>query len=62
MSNSVKYMVMGSMAVAGLITVGAILDFILGFPFGGHAIMDVCFIIGAGLVLYMGYESLRDLS
>ncbi len=53
-------LVLGSMGVAGLMGLLAILDISLGFPFGGQMVMDIMFILAAGLVVYMGIDCMKD--
>ena len=57
-----KSMVVGSMIAAGVVAVASVLDLVLKFPFSGQILMDVMFLIGAGLVGYMGYDAYQDLS
>ncbi len=61
MAKMAKNVIIGSMGVAGLVALLAILDLILGFPFQGQMIMDIMFILGAAMVGYMGWDSYRDL-
>lgn len=61
MANMTKNVVVGSMAVAGLVALAAIVDLIVGFPFSGLIVMDVLFLLGAAAVLYMGWDSYQDL-
>ena len=61
MANASKNMVIGSMAVAGLVAVAAIADLVLGIPFAGQMVMDVAFLIGAGLVIYMSWDAYKDM-
>ena len=61
MANMTKNVVVGSMAVAGLVAVAAILDMIIGFPFAGLLKMDITFLVGAAMVIYMGWDSYQDL-
>jgi len=56
-----KNMVFGSLAVAGLVLVLSILDLALKMPFGGQMVMDILYILGAGIVLYLGWDAIRDL-
>ncbi|MFN5297563.1 MAG: hypothetical protein ACK5HA_04630 [Planctomycetaceae bacterium] len=56
-----KNMVFGSLAVAGLVLVMSILDLALKMPFGGQMVMDILYILGAGIVLYLGWDAIRDL-
>lgn len=62
MTNASKKMVIGSMAVAGLVGIAAILDMVLKVPFAGSIVMDIMFIVSAALVIFMGYDSYRELS
>jgi len=56
-----KNMAFGSLAVAGLVLVMSILDLALKMPFGGQMVMDILYILGAGIVLYLGWDAIRDL-
>lgn len=62
MSDTMKRMVMGSMGVAGLVGLLSILDIVLGIPFSGQMVMDIMFIIGAAVVVYMGFETYKEMS
>ena len=56
-----KNMIFGSIGVAALVAVLAILDMTLGFPFGGYSLVtDILFLVGALIVLYMGWETYRE--
>jgi hypothetical protein len=61
MANMTKNVIIGSMGIAGVVALLAIVDLIVGFPFQGQMLMDIMFIIGAGMVGYMGWDSYRDL-
>ena len=61
MSNSSKYMLFGSMGAAGLVALAALIDMFSGFFFKQQIVMDIMFLIGAGLVIYMGWDSYREL-
>ena len=61
MAKMAKNVIIGSMGVAGLVALLALLDLILGIPFQGQMIMDIMFILGAAMVGYMGWDSYRDL-
>lgn len=57
-----KNMIFGSVAVAALVMLLSILDLTLKFPFGGYSMAtDVLFLVGAIIVLYMGWETFREL-
>ncbi len=62
MNSTAKKMIIGSMAASGIVALAAILDIITKFPFTRLIMMDVMFLIGAGIVLYMGYDAYKDLS
>ncbi len=62
MSNGLKKVVIGSMAVSGLVVLAAIIDMAAGFPFSGQTMMDIMFVVAGGLVIYMGYDAINDLS
>ena len=62
MANASKQMVIGAMAVAGIVALAAIADLVIGVPFAGRMVMDIMFLIGAGLVIYMSWDAYRDLT
>lgn len=56
-----KNMIYGSMGAAALVALLAILDLVLKFPFAGYSrTMDICFLIAAGIILYIGWETFRE--
>ncbi|MDB5391968.1 MAG: hypothetical protein JWM11_7614 [Planctomycetaceae bacterium] len=59
---SPKLLVQLSMAAAGAVALATILDLALGIPFGRAMIFDIMFIITAAVVLYLGWESYRELT
>lgn len=61
MAGKSRGIVLGSMGVAGLMALAAIVDLAIGFPFGKQMILDIMFILAAGLVVYMGIECMKDL-
>ncbi len=63
MADSSKNMVIGSMAAAGVVAIAAICDLIIGVPFGGAQtkLMDIIFIICAGIVGYLAWSSYQEL-
>ena len=61
MAGNSRVVVLGSMGVAGLMGLAAILDLALGFPFGGQMVLDIMFILAAGLVVYMGIDCMKDI-
>jgi hypothetical protein len=54
-------MIFGSVAAAGLVALLAILDMAIKVPFGGYSLTtDILFLVGALIVLFMGWESYRE--
>ncbi|MFP6701008.1 MAG: hypothetical protein VB861_04635 [Planctomycetaceae bacterium] len=56
-----------SIGVSALIGLVALLDMVLGLvgqpglaPFAGQTTMDIMFVVSAGLIGWMGMESLRE--
>lgn len=59
-----KKLCIASMVVAGLLLVAFVMDMILGIPFGGGSTFMMIDIVGAmvgGVILYLGWNALRDL-
>ena len=57
-----KWLCWGSIGVAGLMLLLFLLDILLSFPFGGLSVtVDVFGILASGLVLFLGWDALRDL-
>jgi hypothetical protein len=50
------------MAAAGAIAFATVLDLALGIPFGRAMVFDIMFLISAAVVLYLGWESYRELT
>jgi zinc transporter ZupT len=55
-----KRVLYGSMGLAVLVGVASIVDIVTGKLFAGSSTMDICFLIGAGIVVYMAIDSLQD--
>jgi len=62
MSGTSKKMIIGSMVAAGLVAVAAAADLAMGFPFAGHVVMDITFLVSAALVMYLGYDAYKELN
>ena len=67
MTKGIRNMLVGSIGVAGIVGVLAIMDMVFelfaerpSFPFRGNITMDVMFLISAGIVAYMGYETYQE--
>ncbi len=57
-----KYLCWGAIGVAGLMLLLFLLDIIVGIPFGGlSSAVDIFGILASGLVLFLGWDALRDL-
>ncbi len=65
MSDTSRKMILGSIVAAGLVGLAAILDLVTGMPFGFGSgktlVMDILFLISAGIVVYLGLDALKDL-
>lgn len=65
-----KWLCWGSMGVAGFLLLLFLLDLVMYFagsptwgPFGGISLMvDIFTIIASGIVLYLAYDAMKDLS
>jgi hypothetical protein len=55
-------MLIGSVAVSGIVAILAVLDIATGKPFAGQMVMDIMFILSAALVGYMGFSAFKELS
>ena len=56
-----KNMIFGSMAAAGVVALLSILDMVLKIPCGGgFLVMDILYLLAAGIVLYLGWDAYRD--
>jgi hypothetical protein len=60
MSNQIKRMLLGSMAASGIVAVTSLVDMILEFPYSGQRVLDVLFLISAGIIIYMAYEAYKE--
>ncbi len=57
-----KKLIFGAMGAAGLVALFAILDIVVKIPFGGYSIvMDALYLVAAGIVVYMGLETIREM-
>ena len=59
---SPKLLVQLSMGAAALVALITILDLSIGAPFGRAMVFDIMFLVSSALVLYLGWESFRELS
>ncbi len=57
-----KWLCWGSIGVAGFLLLLFLLDFAAGFPFGGLSkAVDIFGVLASGLVLFLGWDAMRDL-
>ena len=61
MASQSRNIVFGSMGVAGLMGVAAILDLALSVPFGGQMVWDIMLLLAAALAIYMGIDCLKEI-
>lgn len=58
-----KNMILGSMGVAGLVALLAVLDLAMKIPFGGASpIFNILFLSASAILLYIGYETYREMN
>jgi hypothetical protein len=62
MTPGIKRMLFGSMGVAIVVGILSIVDIATGFPFGGQTVLDIMFLLSAGLVGYMGFDTYKELT
>mgnify|MGYP001177525157 CR=1 FL=1 len=62
-----KVAILASIGVSALVGVVALLDLVMGLvgqpgmaPFAGQTTMDIMFVVAAGLIGWMGLESLQE--
>ena len=60
MSKQIKRLLLGSMAAAGLVAVTAVVDLIISIPYSGMIVFDIMFLVSAAIVIYMGYETIKE--
>ncbi|GAB4144441.1 MAG: hypothetical protein Tsb009_16090 [Planctomycetaceae bacterium] len=60
MSNTSKYMIFGSMGASALVAAASIMDIITKKPFAGRIVMDIMFLVGAAIVIYMGWDAYQE--
>jgi hypothetical protein len=53
----------GSIGVGGLLFLLFLLNLILGIPFGHgiHVVVDIVVLVASGMLVYLGWNALRDL-
>ncbi len=57
-----RWLVIGTMIAAGIVALVFALDLVMGLLGGTSMIMDILFIVAAGLLLYLAFESLLELA
>jgi hypothetical protein len=63
MADTPKTLILTSMIVAGGVAALAVMDLVTGMPFSGkHSmIMDIMFILAAVIVIYLGWDTRREM-
>ncbi len=56
-----KRMIVASWIVAGVVAAAAVADMAIAFPFNRQIVMDVMFLLGAGLVAYLAFDAFKDI-
>lgn len=60
MTNVAKQMLIGSIAVTGIVAALAVMDIVTGSPFSGQMGLDIMFLISAGLIGYMCFDTYKE--
>jgi hypothetical protein len=60
MTSLPKRVLYASMGLAGIVAVACVLDFVGGWTFAKHYVMDVMLLIGAGIVIYLAIDALAE--
>lgn len=55
-----KRMILAGWVIAAVVAVVAITDLALAFPFHRQPIMDILFLVGAGIVGFMAFDAYKD--
>ena len=55
-----KRMILAGWVIAAVVAVAAVADLALGFPFNQQIIMDLFFLVGAGIVGFMAFDAYKD--
>lgn len=60
MSGTSQNLVFASLGVVALIALACIADLVAGVPFGGQTMLDIVFLLAAGLTAYMAVDCIRN--
>ena len=55
-----KRMILAGWVIAAVVAVAAVADLALAFPFNRQPVMDILFLIAAGVVGFMACDAYRD--
>ncbi|MFV0446652.1 MAG: hypothetical protein ACK5Q5_24030 [Planctomycetaceae bacterium] len=65
MSDTSRTMIYGSIAAAGVVALASVSDLVTGIPFGFQSgktwLMDILFLVSSAIVIYLGWDALKDL-
>ena len=62
MASTSKNVLLGSMIVAALVALLALVDILTAFPFSGRTVFDIVFLLSAAAVIYMAWDSYKELA
>lgn len=62
MTPGIKKLLFGSMAVSAVVGILSIVDMVMAAPFGGQIVLDIMFLLSAGMVGYMGFDTYKELT
>lgn len=61
-SNFSKNLVFGSFGAAAIVALLALMDLVMKVPFAGSMLMDILFLVSAGIVGYLCWDAYKDMT
>ena len=61
-SNISKNLVFGSFGAAAIVALLALMDLVMKVPFAGSMLMDILFLLSAGIVGYLCWDAYKDMT
>ena len=60
MTSLPKRVLYASIGLMGIVILASLIDVLTGWTFAKHWGMDIVFMIAAGVVIYLGFDALRE--
>ena len=61
-SNISKNLVFGSFGAAAIVALLSLMDLVMKVPFAGSMLMDILFLLSAGIVGYLCWDAYKDMT